>query len=155
MFLRSGFAASRSSASIQCSQLLQRNVLRECPVRLIPQIPESKQVDTPMKDCTEKPTARRSIKYDMSSNVTSQRMCEEICHLMSMEEVNKPALRIVIPSGNDNNIFHFILLPMRQQLTSLKIFAKRIGSQWTMHCLYKKSSRTKCCITSLTTWLAK
>ena len=53
-----------------------------------------KGVEAPMRDCTEKPTTRGSIKYDMSSNVTSQRMREEICDLMSMEEVNKPALRI-------------------------------------------------------------
>ena len=32
-------------------------------------------------------------------------MRQEICDLMSMEEVNKPALRIVIPSGNDNFSF--------------------------------------------------
>ena len=44
---------------------------------------------------------------------------------------------------------------MRQRLTSLKIFAKRIGSQWTMHCLYMKSSRTNSCIASLRTWLMK
>ena len=106
-----------------------------------------------MKDCTEKPTARGSINYDMSSNVTSQRMCEEICHLMSMEEVNKPALRIVIPSGNEN--FSFRSAPHATTANMIKNIAKRIGSQWTMHCLYRKSSRTNSCITSLRTWLAK
>ena len=58
-----------------------------------------------MKDCSEKPTARRSITYDMSSDVTSRRVREEICDLMSMEEVDKPALRIIIPTGNDNFAF--------------------------------------------------
>lgn len=75
-----------------------------------------------MKDCTEKPTARGSIKYGMSSNVTSQRMREEICDLMSMEEVNKPALRIAIPSGNDN--FSFCSAPHATMANIIKNICK-------------------------------
>ena len=82
-----------------------------------------KGVEAPMRDCTEKPTTRGSIKYDMSSNVTSQRMREEICDLMSMEEVNKPALRIVIPSGNDN--FSFRSAPHATTANIIKNICKK------------------------------
>ena len=82
-----------------------------------------KGVEAPMRDCTEKPTTRGSIKYDMSSNVTSQRTREEICDLMSMEEVNKPALRIVIPSGNDN--FSFRSAPHATTANIIKNICKK------------------------------
>ena len=113
-FLRSGFAASRSSSSIQCSPTaaVERfKRMSSSPHSANPgkqtrtASPKEKGVEAPMKDCSEKPTARRSITYDMSSDVTSRRVREEICDLMSMEEVDKPALRIIIPTGNDNFAF--------------------------------------------------
>ena len=112
-FLRSGFATSRSSTSIQCSPTATVERFKQIsssPHSANPgkqtrtASPMEKGVEAPMKDCTEKPTARRSITY-MSSDVTSRRMREEICDLMSMEEVDKPALRIFIPTGNDNFAF--------------------------------------------------
>ena len=113
-FLRSGFAASRSSTSIQCSPTAAVERFKQMsssPHSANPgkqtrtASPKEKGVEAPMKDCSEKPTARRSITYDMSSDVTSRRVREEICDLMSMEEVDKPALRIIIPTGNDNFAF--------------------------------------------------
>ena len=106
-FLRSGFAASRSSTSIQCSKTaaVERfKRMSSSPHSANPgkqtrtASPMEMGVEAPVKDCTKKPTVRRSITYDMSSDVTSRRIREEICDLMSMEEVHKPALKIVIPT---------------------------------------------------------
>lgn len=78
-FLRSGFPTSRSSTSIQgapTAAVESFKRMSSLPHSSNPgkqtrtAFPVEKGVEVPMKDCTEKPTARGSITYDISSNVT-------------------------------------------------------------------------------------